>query len=94
MKLIARTARNTARCSTRSYWLRSMSRLTCDRQSALQLDPISSAPSNVRAIVRVRPQPLPPRVTADARNAYREFVETLGKDAIWLDYFTVRSVAA
>lgn len=29
--------------------------LTCDRQSALQLDPIARAPSNIQAIVRPGP---------------------------------------
>jgi hypothetical protein len=37
---------------------------------------------------------LPPRVTADVRNAHREFVHTLGGTAILLDYFTIRGVAA
>ena len=36
----------------------------------------------------------PPRVTADDRNAHLAFVRTLGSEAIWLDYFTVRSAAA
>ena len=48
-----------------------------------------AGPSNIQAIVRVRPHPLPPRVTADDRNAYRGFVRTLGKDAVWLDYSEV-----
>jgi DNA polymerase III subunit epsilon len=68
--------------------------LTCDRQAALQLDPIKSATTSVHVIVRTRPQPLPPRVTAEDRNAHRAFVATLGRKAVWLDYFTVRSVAA
>jgi hypothetical protein len=37
---------------------------------------------------------LAPRVTADDRNAHRAFVQTLGKDAVWLDYFAIKSVAA
>jgi DNA polymerase-3 subunit epsilon len=68
--------------------------LTTTRQAAFQLDPLAAAPSNVQAIVRAQPKPLPPRVTADDRNAHRAFVRTLGTNAIWLDYFTVRSVAA
>ena len=68
--------------------------LTTTRQAGLQLEPIAVAPSNIQALVRVRPTPLPSRVTADDRNAHRAFVRTLGKDAVWLDYFTVRSVAA
>jgi DNA polymerase III subunit epsilon len=53
----------------------------------LQLDPIKSGPSNIQALVRARPHPLPPRVTADDRTAHREFVRTLGSEAIWRDYF-------
>jgi DNA polymerase III subunit epsilon len=60
--------------------------LTCDRQAALRLDPITSAPASVRAIVRQRPVPLPPRVTAEDRNAHLAFVATLGSDAVWLYY--------
>jgi hypothetical protein len=56
-----------------------------------QLNPLASGTSNIQAIVKVRPYPLPLRVTADDRTAHREFVRTLGSDAIWLDYFTIRS---
>jgi DNA polymerase III subunit epsilon len=38
--------------------------LTTTRQAALQLDPIRLEPANIRPIIRVRPDPLPPRVTA------------------------------
>ena len=38
--------------------------LTTTRQAALALDPIARTPSNVQALVRARPRPLPPRVTA------------------------------
>jgi hypothetical protein len=64
------------------------------RTLALQLEPIITAPSNIQAIVRARPAPLPSRVTADDRNAHRAFVQTLGADAIWLDYFTIKSTRA
>ena len=37
-------------------------------------------------IVRERPVPLPPRVTADERAAHRHFIATLGDNAIWRDY--------
>src|SRR6478609_11783348 len=37
-------------------------------------------------IVRERPVPLPPRVTAEERAAHRHFIATLGDKAIWLDY--------
>jgi hypothetical protein len=52
------------------------------------------APSNIQALVRVRPLPLPPRATLDDRNAHRTFVKALGTDAVWLDYFTIRSTRA
>jgi DNA polymerase-3 subunit epsilon len=68
--------------------------LTTTRQAALQLDPIARATSNIQTIVRARPNPLPPRVTADDRNAHRAFVRTLGSDAVWLEYFAIKSVAA
>jgi DNA polymerase-3 subunit epsilon len=68
--------------------------LTMTRQAALHLEPLAAGPSNIQAIVRVRPKPLPPRVTAEDRTAHRAFVATLGSNAVWLDYFTVRSVAA
>jgi DNA polymerase III subunit epsilon len=55
--------------------------LTTTRQATLQLDPIKSAPASFRAIVRARPRRLPPRLTADDRNAHREFVQTQGSDA-------------
>jgi DNA polymerase III subunit epsilon len=60
--------------------------LTTTRQAALQLDPIASGPSTIRALVRARPQALPPRMTADDRNAHRALVRTLGSEAVWLDY--------
>jgi DNA polymerase III subunit epsilon len=68
--------------------------LTTTRQAALQLDTIAVSPSNIQTIVRVRPRPLPPRVTAEDRTAHRAFVATLGSDAVWLDYFAIKSVAA
>jgi DNA polymerase-3 subunit epsilon len=68
--------------------------LTTTRQAALQLEPLAAGTSNIRTIVRARPRPLPPRVTADDCTAHRAFVRTLGSDAVWLDYFTVRSAAA
>jgi DNA polymerase III subunit epsilon len=66
--------------------------LTTTRQAVLQLEPLAVAPSNIQAIVRTRPQPLPPRV--DERNAHWAFVQTLGNEAIWRDYFTIKSVRA
>jgi hypothetical protein len=33
-------------------------------------------------------------VTAEDRTAHRAFVRTLGSEAAWLDYFTIKSVAA
>jgi DNA polymerase III subunit epsilon len=56
--------------------------LISDRQAAMQFEPLVSGTSNVRAIVRVRPKPLPPRVTTEDRNAHSEFVRTLGSNAV------------
>jgi hypothetical protein len=39
-------------------------------------------------------QPIPPRVTADDRNAHRAFVQTLGSKAIWRDYLLVSPVSS
>jgi DNA polymerase-3 subunit epsilon len=36
--------------------------------------------------VRPRPQPLPPRVSAEERAMHRRFIATLGEDAIWRRY--------
>jgi DNA polymerase III subunit epsilon len=60
--------------------------LTTTRQATLQLDPIKSAPLKIHALGRTRPQPLPPRVTAEDRNAHRAFVATLGSEAVWLEH--------
>src|SRR5262252_8095128 len=38
------------------------------------------------AVIRVRPQPLAPRLTADELEAHLAFVATLGEQAIWRDY--------
>lgn len=37
-------------------------------------------------IVRTRPQPLPPRIADDERDAHRAFIATLGEAAIWRKY--------
>ncbi len=38
------------------------------------------------ACVRVRPQPLAPRLTADEREAHLAFLSTLGANAVWREY--------
>ena len=40
-------------------------------------------------IVRERPVPLPPRLTADERAAHRAFIATLGEGAVWRDYLNL-----
>lgn len=44
--------------------------------------------SGAAIVVRERPLPLAPRVSAEERAAHRAFVATLGGSAIWLDYFS------
>jgi DNA polymerase-3 subunit epsilon len=39
-------------------------------------------------IIRVRPQPLAPRLSAEERAAHLAFVATLGDDAIWREYLS------
>jgi hypothetical protein len=36
---------------------------------------------------------MPPRVTAEDRNAHRAFVHTLGGAAVWLDYWSTSNEA-
>jgi DNA polymerase-3 subunit epsilon len=61
--------------------------LTGKRQTALSLlDTSVSTATNVIAVVKVRPAPLPPRVTDEERAAHLAFVGTLGDKAIWKDY--------
>ena len=43
---------------------------------------------NGAAAVRQRPAPLPPRISEAERAAHREFIATLGEQAIWLKYRT------
>ena len=43
------------------------------------------------AIVRARPQPLPPRLSAEERAMHREFVATLGSNSVWRDYLSAKS---
>src|SRR5690349_20826694 len=54
---------------------------------------LSQAPAIVTAgeiiAVRERPAPLPPRLTADAQAAHRQFVASLGGNAVWRDYVSL-----
>ena len=59
------------------------------RQARLGLTEAASASSGsggTRALIRERPQPLPSRITADERVAHRQFIATLGDDALWREY--------
>jgi DNA polymerase-3 subunit epsilon len=46
------------------------------------------------AVIRVRPQALAPRLTADEREAHVSFVATLGDSPIWRDYLGAGGLAA
>ena len=59
------------------------------RQARLGLAEAANAPSGSggsRALVRQRPQPLASCITADERAAHRQFIATLGDDALWREY--------
>ena len=58
------------------------------RQAKLGLAEAAAAPDRARVggDRRVRPQPLPPRVTDEERAAHRAFIATLGDAAIWRKY--------
>ncbi len=61
-----------------------------ERQATLVLGQgsVSAARSSARRnyAARPRPSPLPPRLTPEAEELHRAFVETLGQDAIWRRY--------
>jgi DNA polymerase-3 subunit epsilon len=59
------------------------------RQAQLILVETAGIAANGRAggvAARARPEPLPPRVTEAECIAHRAFIETLGAQAVWLDY--------
>ncbi len=64
--------------------------LTSARQAQLILSqaPLILAPGEIIA-VRERPVPLPARLTADAQAAHRQFIASLGANAIWRDYVSL-----
>ena len=60
------------------------------RQAQLVLSQAAtSIAAGAAIIVRERPQPLAPRLSAEERAAHRAFVATLGESAIWRDYFNL-----
>jgi DNA polymerase-3 subunit epsilon len=61
------------------------------RQAQLVLSQ-SAAPAlapGAPIVIRERPLPLAPRVSADELAAHRAFIATLGESPIWLDYFSL-----
>jgi len=59
------------------------------RQAQLVLVEASVGTAGLQAgamVIRVRPQPLLPRLTADELDAHLAFLATLGESAIWRDY--------
>jgi len=62
--------------------------LTGKLQARLSLvdEPIAISQGGVITVVRVRPVPLPPRITDTEREAHLAFVATLGEKAIWNEY--------
>jgi DNA polymerase-3 subunit epsilon len=60
------------------------------RQAQLILSqaPIIAVPGEIVA-VRQRPMPLPSRLTVEAQAAHRQFIASLGENAIWRDYVSL-----
>jgi len=61
------------------------------RQATLVLSQAATSvvAAGAAIIVRERPQPLAPRLSAEERDAHRAFVATLGDSAIWRDYLSL-----
>ncbi|MEJ0074053.1 MAG: DNA polymerase III subunit epsilon [Alphaproteobacteria bacterium] len=64
--------------------------LTGKRQARLSLveEPIAVTQAGVVVVVRVRPAPLPQRISDAEREAHVSFVATLGEKAIWKEYLS------
>jgi DNA polymerase-3 subunit epsilon len=63
-----------------------------ERQATLSLGSQTQVGTTARTPVRTarqRPEPLAPRLTPETEAAHREFVKTLGRDAVWLRYLSV-----
>jgi DNA polymerase III subunit epsilon len=63
-----------------------------ERQATLGLGGQTAAETRTRLQARAakpRPAPLPQRLSEQAQAAHREFVKTLGPDALWLRYIAV-----
>jgi DNA polymerase III subunit epsilon len=58
-------------------------------QLVLSQSAVPDRAPGVPIVIRERPLPLAARITAEERAAHRRFVATLGKSAIWLDYFSL-----
>jgi DNA polymerase-3 subunit epsilon len=60
------------------------------RQAQLILSqaPVITVPGEIIAM-RQRPMPLPSRLTAEAQAAHRQFIASLGDNAIWRDYVSL-----
>jgi DNA polymerase-3 subunit epsilon len=58
-------------------------------QLVLSQTPVISRPFGAPIIVHERPVPLLPRLSTAERAAHRQFVATLGANAIWRDYLSL-----
>jgi DNA polymerase III subunit epsilon len=66
------------------------------RQAQLVLVDSDQATAHITAgaiVVRIRPQPLPSRLTVEDRDSHFAFIATLGDGAIWRDYLGERDLA-
>ena len=58
-------------------------------QLVLSQTAVLSGGAGVSIIVRERAVPLPPRLSDEERTAHRQFIATLGDNAIWRDYVSL-----
>lgn len=62
------------------------------RQAALMLEtvpgasPLTAGLAQTESVRQFRPEPLPPRIAEEQLSRHREFVETLGENAVWNRY--------
>jgi DNA polymerase-3 subunit epsilon len=61
---------------------------------ALSAAPLATVAATIARRSLQRPNPLPPRLTAEAETAHRDFVKGLGASPLWLRYFAPEALPA